>query len=146
MIEYLYSRILVTLAAVAITGLIISMSASSSQRLMKDLAEDIAKQFVQLVSTAASIDCEHFSADFVVADLPFSLDATLTVRHESIRVVIGGYAALGIFENRVNLMNGNGTVDVVEFHSSTHGMRILSEKDYFKKVNRVTLCLIEISS
>ncbi|MEM4265343.1 MAG: hypothetical protein QW505_06165, partial [Thermoplasmata archaeon] len=145
MIEYLYSRILVTLASVAIAGLIIAVSASSSQVMIRDLANEIAEQFVQLISTATSINCEYFSADFFATNLPFSLDARLIVRAQMICVSIGDYRAVGIFEHAVGLSSGNGTVDAFEFHSSTHGIRVESERDFFKKVNSVTLHLIEIS-
>ena len=75
MMEYLYSRIIVTLVAVAIAGLVINASINSSFGTYRSLAEDIAREFAELVSIASKIRCEYFSADFIIVDLPFSLTA-----------------------------------------------------------------------
>lgn len=144
MMEYLYSRILVTVAAVAITGLVVAASINSSYGTLRALAEDIAREFAELVSLASKIGCEYFTADFIIADLPFSLTAELRLQRQSISVSIGEHRAFAVFENCVSLVEGNKTVDELEFLSSTHGICVKSERDIFNKDNRVTLVLIDL--
>jgi hypothetical protein len=144
MIEYLYSRMILVIAAVGISGLVIVATVGSGQGAIRSLAEEIAGQFVQLVSTATRMSCEYFSADFVITDLPFSLDARVIIRQQSITVSIGEYRAIGIFEDTVNLVEGNESADALEFSSRLHGVCVISEKNILSKFNRVTLVLIDI--
>ena len=143
MIDYVNSRIIITLAAIAITGLVLSMSLISAERSSIMLAEDIADQLSNLVSTASEMKCESFSAIFSLSSLPSSIDARVTVRNQSITVSIGDYKAIRILDNEVLLVDGNQSVAMIEFRATAGDLSIRSEKNIFDRVNSVTIELID---
>lgn len=144
MIEYLFSRIIVALAAVAIAGLVISASLNSYCMTVRTLAEDIAHEFAELVSIASKLSCEHFRSEFVVSELPFSLVANLRIRQQSITVSIGDFRAVELFDFPVSLIEGNTTLEEIEIWSNMCGICVESERDIIGKTNQVTLSVIDL--
>lgn len=144
MIEYLYSRIIVTLAAVAIAGLVISASLNSYCMTVRTLAEDIALEFAELVSIASKMSCEHLSGEFFVSELPFSLVANLRIQQQSISVSIGDFRAVELFDFPVKLIEGNTTLEEIEIWSNMNGICVKSERDILRKTNLVTLSVIDL--
>jgi len=146
MIDIINSRVIVAIAAMTITGLVVSMSMASIINCSKSLAENIAEEISELISHVSEIETDEFTTLFFLQDGTSFADAKVTIRCQSVSVSVNGYHAIRILEIRVLLIDDNRSVDVLIVDNESPGLKIDSVKDPLSKINKVMISILEYAS
>jgi len=140
MIEYVYSRMIATVASAAMVALVFSVSLASSDAASSDHSEEIALSVCGMVDAAFHIDADLYEQKYTfLRDNPGE-DISVKITRYSI-LVEGERSVTKPFDSSVVLMDSN---DAVESIAVLPGMEVAIRacRATFEKENTVTIELI----
>lgn len=140
MIEYAYSRILVTIASAALVAVVISAGYGASENSSLRCAEQIADGICDAVESASQVDADSYEHRIEI-DAASSGDLSIRINCSYIEIQKGMHSITRSFGNSVRLLSGGSQV---EFLTIPPGSAVLikAHRDPLEKTNPVAIELL----
>jgi len=113
MIEYMYSRIIVTIASVALVAVVVSASFGASEQAALHCAEQIADSICEAVEAASEVDADSYERRLDIDSGGPNRDLSVLIDGSRVEVDKGRYSIARSFHCTVNLMAGGSQVDCI---------------------------------
>jgi hypothetical protein len=137
-IEFMYSRIIATIASAALVALVVAVAFGESEQASLRTAERIADSIAKVVAAAAGADADYFEQSLAVDKGGSSRDLSITINRTHVEVEKGAHSVTRSFQRSVCLL-AEGTNASSLAAASGSSIVIISSKIPLEKENRVTV-------
>jgi len=141
MIEYMYSRMIVTVASIALVAVVISSSIGAVDQVEQSFVEGVALEICDLVETIGSVQSGSFQQRVVIDEGMKHRDLTVAFSDCGVTAVDGRHRCSMQFDIPVTLISGGKVSESLAAVSSSI-ITISSEIDIFNKSSRVFVELL----
>jgi len=145
MIEYMYSRIITTIASVALVAVVASAALGASEQASLRCAADIAESISEVVAEASMTDADYFEQRIIIGSEGSNRDISVGINSSYVEVEKGRHSVKLIFEQPVNLLANGEPAFLLEANPGSI-IVIRSSSEFLKKENNVTIEVIVASS
>lgn len=142
MIEYLYSRIIVSRASVALVAVVASAAIGASEQASMRCADQIASSISRAVAAASAVEADSFEQRIVFDRGSSTQDLRVSINVTCVEVQKGRYSAVRPFERPISLLSEGVHVDSVEVMPGSV-IKVKACRALLEKENEVT---IEVSA
>lgn len=136
MIDYMYSRIIVTIASIALVGIVVSASYGATEQAARMSAEQVANDICEIVEKARRIEGDYFRQS-----IPLSDDISIKINVTHFEVEKGRYSASRAFDQPVIVMLAGKRVNSTVANDGSI-ISISASRGVFDKENSVTIAVI----
>lgn len=145
MIEYMYSRIITTIASAALVAIVASAALWSSEQQSIRYAENIAESISNVVADASTADAEYFEQRLSIGGEWSSRDLSVLFNSSYVEVDKGTCSVKRAFEKPVYLLFNEAHADRIEAMPGST-IVVKSSGVLFEKENNVTIEIVPPSS
>jgi len=138
MIDYLNSRVILSIAAVAITGMVMFASISSNAEISRHCTEQTAENISRLVKIASMVDCSYFESRFPLDRSVFGSDIEVHLNASWVSVQNNGYKSIRVF-NAPAQVDGIGYCETCALAFVGSVIVIIATSSLMEKQNHVTI-------
>ena len=138
MIEYMYSRIITTLASVALVAVVASAALGASEQASLRCAADIAESISEVVAEASMTDADYFEQRIIIGSEGSNRDISVGINSSYVEVEKGRHSVKLIFEQPVNLLANDEPAFLLEADPGSV-IIIKSSKEIFQSENTVAI-------
>ena len=138
MIEYMYSRMIATIASIALVAVVVSASLGAIQQADKDCAESVAFDISQLVEAAGMMHIQSFEQRIIIDEDDEHHDLTVFLNRTHVVVQNRGFECSKGFRTPVILMSAGKPCEGL---SATSGSILMIEAadNLFERFNEITI-------
>lgn len=138
MIEYLYSRMIATIASIALVAVVVSASLGAIQQADKNCAESVAFEISQLIEAAGMMQVQSFEQRIIIDEDGSHHDLTVFLNRTHVVVQNGGFECSKGFKIPVILMSAG---EPCEGLAATSGsiLKIGAADNLFERFNEITI-------
>ncbi len=145
MIEHLYSRMIATIASIALVAVVVSLSIGAAQQADKECAESIASNLVQLIDFASGMQIRFFEQRIPIDEEGTHHDLTVLLNRSHVVVRNGGFECSKGFRTPVVLLSaGRPSEDLVVTSGSI--LQINATDNPFDRLNEITITVLDRSA
>jgi hypothetical protein len=145
MIEFMYSRIITTIASVALVAVVASAAIGASEQASFRCAVDIAESITEVIAEASISDAEYFEQRLLIGSEGSTSDLTVMMNNSFVEVEKGKNSIKRVFEHPVGLLAHGERSESLEAQPGSI-IIIRSSKEIFQKENNVTIEVVAASS
>jgi hypothetical protein len=138
MIEYVYSRMIATIASIALVSIVISSSLSTIQQADRICAESVASDISQLIDSAGRMQIQSFEQRIIIDENGAHHDLTVILNRTHVVVQNGGFEFSKGFGIPVVLMSAEGPSESLIAVSGSI-LKIKAADDLFEQLNEITI-------
>jgi hypothetical protein len=144
MIEHLYSRMIATIASIALVSVVVSSSLSVAQQADRDCAERIARNLVQLIDAAGGMQVKSFEQRIAIDEEGAHRDLTIVLNRTHLVVRNGGFECSKGFSTSVVLLSEGISSDGLTAYSGSI-LKINVTDDLFDRLSEITIEVLDPS-
>lgn len=138
MIEYMYSRMIATIASIALVAVVVSSSVGAIQQADRNCAENVACDISQLIEVAGRMQIQFFEQRIVIDEDGTHHDLTVLLNLTHVIVRNGGFECSKGFGIPVILMSaGRPSENLVATSGSI--LKIKAADNLFERLNEITI-------
>jgi len=138
MIEYMYSRMIATIASIALVAVVVSSSVGAIQQADRNCAENVACDISQLIEVAGRMQIQFFEQRIVIDEDGTHHDLTVLLNRTHVVVQNGGFECSKGFGIPVILMSaGRPSENLVATSGSI--LKIKAADNLFERLNEITI-------
>ena len=138
MIEYLYSRMIATIASIALVAVVVSASLGAIQQADKNCAESVAFDISQLIEAAGMMQIQSFEQRIIIDEDGTHHDLTVFLNRTHLVVQNGGFECSKGFETPVILMSAGKPCESLAATSGSI-LKIEATDKIFERFNEITI-------
>lgn len=138
MIEYMYSRMIATMASIALVAVVVSSSFAAIQQSDKECAERIAEELGRLIENIACMQIQSVEQRIVIDEGGAHQDMVLVLNRTHVLVQNGGFECSKGFGSPVILLS-NGEVTATLTAGSGSILKIKGSASIFERFNEITV-------
>jgi len=138
MIEYMYSRMIATIASIALVAVVVSSSLGAIQQADKYCAESVACDISQLIEAASRMQIQSFEQRIIIDEDGTHRDLTVFLNRTHVIVQNGGFECSKGFEIPVILMSAGKPSESLTAASGSI-LKIMAADNLFERLNEITI-------
>ncbi|HUW42653.1 MAG TPA: hypothetical protein VMW02_00290 [Thermoplasmata archaeon] len=138
MIEYMYSRMIATIASIALVAVVVSSSVGVIQQADRNCAENVACDISQLIEVAGRMQIQFFEQRIVIDEDGTHHDLTVLLNRTHVVVQNGGFECSKGFGVPVILMSAGRPSESLTATSGSI-LKIKAADDLFERLNEITI-------
>ena len=138
MIEYMYSRMIATIASIALVAVVVSASIGATQQADKDCAESVAFDISQLIEAAGRMQIQSFEQRSIIDEDGTHHDLTVFLNRTHVVVQNGGFECSKGFGIPVILMSAGKLSESLAAASGSI-LKIMVADNLFERFNEITI-------
>lgn len=144
MIEHLYSRMIATIASIALVAVVVSSSLGVVQQADKNCAEAVACNIVQLIEVAGKMQAQFFEQRIIIDEEGVHRDLAILLNRTHVVVRNGGFECSKGFWIPVILISAG---EPSESLTATSGsiLKINVTDNLFDRMNEITIEVLDQS-
>jgi len=138
MIEYMYSRIIASIASIALVAVVASAALGASDLASQRCAEQVAASISSLVATAFETNADSFEQRLAIDAGASSSDLSISINGSFVEVEKGRHSATCSFQWPVRLLADGMNVSSIAVMPGSM-LKVKAYRGLFEKQNRVTI-------
>jgi len=138
MIEYMYSRMIATIASIALVAVVVSASLGATQQADKDCAESVAIDIGQLIEAAGRMRIQSFEQRIIIDEDGTHHDLIVFLNRTHVVVRNGAFECSKGFGSPVILMSAGKPCDSLAATSGSI-LKIIAADNFFERFNEITI-------
>jgi hypothetical protein len=138
MIEYLYSRMIATIASIALVAVVVSSSIGAIQQADKDCAENVANDIIQLIEVAGMMQIQSFEQSIIIDEYGAHHDLTVLLNRTHVVVRNGGFECSKGLKFPVILISAGEPCESLVATSGSI-LKMEAADDLFERFNEITI-------